>query len=186
MEDTDLTTAPDERNEELQEAQEAEENGSCSEKQGQFEQELAQCRQEQERLQDQYARVAADLANYRRRVAKDQAMWARTAQDQVLLELLNVLDNFDRALEQGVDQASDEVKAWLSGFEIIHSSLLKTIDDFGITEMAAQDTFNPEYHEAIAQVASDEHEADQIVAVMQKGYLRDGVVLRHARVSVAQ
>jgi len=47
-------------------------------------------------------------------------------------------------------------------------------------------SFNPEYHEAIAQVDSDEHESGAIVDVMEKGYLRDGVVLRHARVSVAK
>lgn len=154
-----------------------------------LQEELEKCQKESDLLRDQYARVLADLENYRRRVSRDQASWSRVAQEQVLIQLLNVMDDFERALEQGANEVSDEVRVWLSGFELTQASLLKLLQKFGVTEMTQSEhhvTFNPEYHEAIAQVDSGEYKSGSIVKVLQKGYLKDGIVMRPARVSVAK
>jgi len=132
-------------------------------------------------------RAAADLENYKRRVEKDQALWYKQAQERVLLDLLKVVDDFDRAQEERQDQEpSEELKGWFEGFELIYKSFQKMLQQYDVDEIEQMTQFDPHLHEAVVQVDSPDHESGQIVEVLQKGYMFKDDVLRPAKVTVAK
>jgi len=148
---------------------------------------LAHCQKELIDLKEKYFRVAADLQNFQARIAKERMLWTQEAQAELVLGLLSVLDNFDRALAEHQKQAHDEkFNAWVEGFELISKNLYKFLYDKGIREIDCSTTFDPQYHEAIAHIAVPDKQAGDIVEVAQKGYLFNDVVLRPAKVVVAK
>lgn len=167
--------------EKLHEEQEVEMGNASA---GQLETQLTTCQASLEEWKEKYLRVNADFDNFRKRTAKDQALWRQTAQIEVLLPIISIVDDFDRALEsQTGEQASH---AGLEGFALIHKSLNKYLHSLGVEVMTDYDTFDPEYHEAIMQVDVPGYESGHIVSVLEKGYLFKGIVLRPAKVSVAK
>jgi len=135
---------------------------------------------------DKYLSLTADFQNYKKRVMQERADWAQDAQKLIFLELLAVIDNFERALEQERKRENSESVAWLAGFEMIYQSLEKLLAKFGVQEITDFSLFNPKYHEALVQVESDKHESGAIVQVLQKGYTMQDKVIRPATVSVAK
>jgi len=135
---------------------------------------------------EKYLSLTADFQNYQKRVAQERADWAQDAQKLVFTDLLAVIDNFERALEQEKKRENVDNAAWLAGFEMIYQSLEKLLTKFGVQEITDFSVFNPKYHEALVQVASDTHKSGQIVQVLQKGYTMHDKVIRPATVSVAQ
>jgi len=149
-------------------------------------QELVLCKQEVARWKEQYLRARADLENFSKRVEKERGNVALFAQAEVLLDLLAVIDDFDRALEQKQGSGTQESDSWRVGIEMIRASLDKVLETYGVKPMIEYSAFNPEFHEAISQMPIEGKTAGSIVHVAQKGYLRNGVVLRAAKVVVAQ
>jgi molecular chaperone GrpE (heat shock protein) len=135
---------------------------------------------------DKYLTLTADFENYKKRVSTERTDWANEAQKKVFLDLLAVIDNFERALEQEKKRESAEGIAWLAGFEMIYQSLEKILAKYGVQEITDFSVFNPKYHEALMQVESDKHKSGEIVQVLQKGYMMHDKVIRPATVSVAQ
>jgi molecular chaperone GrpE len=135
---------------------------------------------------DKYLSLTADFQNYKKRVVQERADWAHDAQKLVFVELLAVIDNFERALEQEKKRENSEGVAWLTGFEMIYQSLEKILTKFGVQEITDFSVFNPKYHEALVQVESDKHRSGQVVQVLQKGYIMHDKVIRPATVSVAK
>jgi len=135
---------------------------------------------------DKYLSLTADFQNYKKRVTQERADWAQDAQKLIFLELLAVIDNFERALEQEKKRENSEGAAWLTGFEMIYQSLEKLLTKFGVQEITDFSLFNPKYHEALVQVESEKHESGAIVQVLQKGYTMQDKVIRPATVSVAK
>lgn len=145
------------------------------------------CFQELTQTKDQLMRVSADFENFKRRVEKDRAQWTTIAQADVLRNVLPIVDDFDRALAQKrATEMSAEQTAWLSGFEMIAKSLQKLLSTAGLQEITDLTVFDPQFHEAIAQVDSPDHASGKIVSVVQRGYIFKGTVLRPARVTVAR
>ncbi len=166
---------------------------SCKEDQSSIPPELGDqsdkdsCKKEVEQWKTQYLRATADLENYKRRIEKEQTNWCRRAQERVLLDLLRVVDDFDRAFAERQDQEpSEELKGWFEGFELIYKSLQKLLQHYEIHEIENMKEFDPHLHEAVAQIDSPDHESGEIVEVMQKGYIFKDDVLRPAKVVVAQ
>jgi len=148
---------------------------------------VAACKKENEQLKDQYLRVKADFENFKRRMEKDQVQWFKNAQAQVFSDLLEVIDNFDRAFEQKENmEKTDDLKGWLQGFELIHKSLQNLLKKYEVQEVTEMTDFNPELHEALVQVESSDHKTGQIVDVMNKGYRFKGQLIRPAKVTVAK
>jgi len=135
---------------------------------------------------DKYLSLTADLQNYRKRVTQERTDWAQDAQKQVIVDLLTIIDNFERALEQEKKREETAHVAWLAGFEMIYQSLEKLLAKFGVQEISDFALFNPKYHEALVQVESDKHKSGDIVQVLQKGYTMHDKVIRPAIVSVAK
>jgi len=135
---------------------------------------------------DKYLSLTADFQNYKKRVDIDRLEWSFDAQKKVFLDLLDVKDNFDRALEQERKQENSAKATWIAGFEMIYQSIEKMMGRYGIKEITDFSAFNPKYHEALVQVESADHTSGDIVQVLQKGYLMHDKVIRPATVSVAK
>lgn len=143
---------------------------------------IAQLEQEVENYKDKTARLYADFDNYKKRMEKEQAQWISNAQGKVLKDILPLVDNVTRALEQKTPQTA----ATFTGIEMVLQALLQVLAKYGITEFTSYEMFDPEFHEALTQVPSPEHASGQIVQVFEKGFMMHGKVLRPAKVVVAQ
>lgn len=147
---------------------------------------LEACKTELQEIKDKFIRVTADFANFKKRTAKEQVQWIDIGQAQVLNKILPIIDDFDRAIAQARQQKNKEVEAWLEGFELIYKAFYKLLEASQVTEVKTDQEFNPELHEALLSVESDEHDSGTIVQVMQKGFMFKDKVLRPAKVSVAK
>lgn len=144
---------------------------------------LDSCKQVVTEWQEKCARLGADFENYKKRMAKEQALWIQSARVSLLSSLIAVIDNFDRAMEH--KPMTLEAKSWIDGISMIYGSLHDFLKKSGVKEVS-YDHFDPTYHEAIVQVDSDKHTTGEIVEVLEKGYRIDDHVLRPAKVSVAK
>jgi molecular chaperone GrpE len=139
--------------------------------------------EELRREHEMYLRALADFDNYRRRVERERESAARSGNRSIILSLLEVLDGFDRALRHIGDSPSSVSE----GLQAIHRKLLGLLEAQGVTPFESQgETFNPERHEAIGSVQTDEYEPGTVVDEAQRGYRWGDDVLRPARVRVAQ
>ena len=145
--------------------------------------EIERLKEEVRREHDMYLRALADYDNYRRRIERERATAARSGKRDIILQLLEVLDGFDRAL-QHVDDAPSSVS---EGLQLLHRKLLGMLEAQGITPLQSLgETFNPELHDAIGSVESEEVEPGTVAEEMQRGYRWGDDVLRPARVRVTR
>ncbi|MBE9524030.1 MAG: nucleotide exchange factor GrpE [Chloroflexi bacterium] len=133
---------------------------------------------------DGWQRSRAELTNYRKRVERDRIQNRKNIAGDILRRYLPVVDDLERALN---DRPGDENGAlWAEGVELIYRKMLNVLESEGVTTMNPEgETFNPNFHEAIMQTESDEYECDQIVEVLQRGYMIGERVLRPAVVKIA-
>ncbi|WNS43738.1 nucleotide exchange factor GrpE [Paenibacillus sp. MMS20-IR301] len=129
-------------------------------------------------------RVQADYDNFRRRTQKEKEELAQYATSKLVTELLPVLDNFERAL--ATSPGGPESEAFSKGVNMIFRQLDGVLKAQGLAAMeTVGQPFNPEYHQAIMQVESEEHEEGIVTEEVQKGYLLKDKVLRPAMVKVS-
>lgn len=140
---------------------------------------LNECLLEKDEWKDRCLLTAADFENFKRRSEKERISWITNTQASVLTDVLGIVDDFERALAQPVDQSRE-------GFELIYKSLQKILNKYGVQEIKEITEFDPNLHEAIMQVESPDHQSGQIVQVLQKGYRFKEQILRPAKVSVAK
>jgi len=142
--------------------------------------------QELDEHRDRLLRTVAEMDNLRKRTRREVADSRRFAQADLLRPLLEVLDNFDRALDHAPDQGDGQ--QFRQGVELIAQSFRQVLIDRGVRPIEAEGCeFDPARHEAVGQApASDEAPAGTVVAVVQPGYTLDDMVLRASRVIVAQ
>jgi molecular chaperone GrpE len=149
--------------------------------------EIETLKRDLQQAKERAAYLGADFENYRKRMEKERLATFASAQGVVLADVLTIVDDFDRAfaeLQQKQLLDKPEFATYLSGFELIYKSLQKMLQKYGVTEIEAKGSFNPELHEAVMQVDEPNLESGMIVSVLQKGYLFKGVVVRPAKVSV--
>lgn len=133
-------------------------------------------------LNDKYLRAAAEFDNFRRRSISEKTNWIKYANERLILELCDVLDNFERAVEQ---QENDEPKAFRKGIEMIYKQLSELLKKENVIKIdALHKEFNPLFHEALARIPSDKEE-NLVVAIIQNGYLMNDKLIRPARVAVS-
>ena len=129
-------------------------------------------------------RAQADFDNFRSRTRQEKEEFAKYASLKVVEQLLPVVDNFERALAAGKD--SNDYDALIKGVDMIFRQLDQVLAAEGLTRMeTVGQPFNPEFHQAVMQVESDEHEEGIVVEELQKGYLLKDKVLRPAMVKVS-
>ena len=126
-------------------------------------------------------RLLAEFDNYRRRTKRERALAEQDGKREVLLALLDVMDDFERALLY-VDEGSDAVA---NGLRLIHQRLDDVLRANGVTPFESEGKpFDPTVHEAIATIDSDGDESGTVYAEDRRGYLINGELLRPARVTV--
>jgi molecular chaperone GrpE len=140
----------------------------------------------EEAVQDQLVRLGADFQNYKKRVEKDRTLWIDRSRMDVLLPLLTIVDNFDRALHDDQKNEEQSFKDWIKGFEMIRKSLYDFLAQQKVVIIEQMQTFDPTLHEAVMQVESADHASGDIVQVLQAGFMYKDQVLRAAKVSVAK
>jgi molecular chaperone GrpE len=147
--------------------------------------ELEQAQAKANEYLEGWQRALADFSNYKRRVERDQAQTYQNAVGSVVKRYLVILDDMERALNNRPWDGDGAI--WAEGIELIYRKLVLALDADGVTEMEAQGKqFDPNFHEAITQEASEDHESGAIIEVVQKGYMIGDRVLRPAMVRVAQ
>ncbi|UAA39884.1 nucleotide exchange factor GrpE [Paraneptunicella aestuarii] len=135
---------------------------------------------------DSVLRAAAEAENARRRASAEVEKAHKFALERFAGELLPVADNLERAL-LSADPANEALKAVMEGVEITHKSFISTIEKFGLEVVDPQgQAFNPEQHQAMAMQESADFAPNTVMAVMQKGYLINGRLLRPAMVVVSR
>ncbi len=134
---------------------------------------------------DGWQRSQAEFSNYKKRVARDQSQMHEDLKGRIIKRYLEITDDLERALQnQPVD---DEGAEWAKGIELVYRKLLSYIEAEGVVKMEVKGgEFDPNFHEAIAQEESADHESGEIIEVLQPGYLLGERVLRPAVVKVAQ
>ena len=136
---------------------------------------------EDEALNERYLRLMADLQNFKRRTEKEKSDIYAFANEKIIGELLNVIDNFERAMASG--NAEDN---FYKGMEMILKQLLGVIEKAGASEIKALgEDFDPNFHNAIMMEDSTEYESGKVTGVLQKGYVLNNKVIRPAMVKVA-
>ncbi|MBV7387825.1 nucleotide exchange factor GrpE [Pasteurellaceae bacterium TAE3-ERU1] len=137
-------------------------------------------------LQDLQLRNQAELQNVRRRAEQDVEKAHNFALEKFSKELLEVIDNLERAIASKPADIDEGSKAMFDGVELTYKSLISTVNKFGISAVGeVGEAFNPDLHQAIAMNPTDGFESNQITQVLQKGYLLNGRVIRPAMVMVA-
>jgi len=140
--------------------------------------------EEYDKLNQQYIRLAADFENYRKRQAQERESLIKFGTENALKNLLEVLDNFERAQKalEGVDDC-EKVK---ESFVLIHKQVFETLSKLGLEEIkAVGEEFDPNFHEAVMQTPTKEHKENSVINELQKGYKIGDKVLRPTLVNVA-
>lgn len=134
---------------------------------------------------DRWLRTRAEWENFRKRTLKEKAEWIMNANEQLILEIADVLDNFERALESGKDHK--DYPAFYKGIEMIYEQLMNLLKKRGLTEIeTVGKEFDPRYHEAVANIESDKYEENIVADKIQTGYILNNKVIRHAKVAVSK
>jgi molecular chaperone GrpE len=135
-------------------------------------------------LRDQLLRKAAEFENYRRRSAEEFASLVRNANENLLSALLPVLDDFARSLKAGKDLKDYE--AFYRGVELISGKLSRVLENEGLKAFESEGKpFDVHYHDALLQVRRSDVPPHTVIEEVEKGYLLNDRVLRHAKVIVS-
>ena len=148
--------------------------------------EIAELKEQLAELNDKYLRLFSDFDNFRKRSNAEKLELIKTASREVIEGLLPVLDDFDRALQHLKEQEADEQT--IEGVELIYNKLFNYLKQKGLEPMDSKGKeFDTDYHDAITQIpAPSEDLKGKVVDVIQKGYLLNGNIIRHAKVVVGQ
>jgi len=145
---------------------------------------LAELKRQADDNHSRYLRAQADFDNFRRRTLKEREELAQYASLKLITELLPVVDNFERALKAGVDSAESE--SFVKGVDMIYRQLFQVLESEGLKPMeAVGQPFDPEVHQAVMQVESEEYEEGIVVEAIQTGYWLKDKVIRPAMVKVS-
>ena len=176
-----VETEPKVETPETEEVIEAEENS---------EDEVTQLKELVKEWEDKFLRTHADFENSKRLLAKDKAAAVSYANESFANDMLSVVDSFESALATieatNSEESSDVLDKIKEGLELTYAQLTKVLEKNGIKGVEVEGEFNPDVHQAIMQVESEDKKSGEIVQVLQKGYTIKERLLRPAMVSTAK
>lgn len=144
-----------------------------------------QLRKQVAELDDRLLRTLADFDNYKKRNFRQVEDTIRTAVDSLLLEFVEIVDNFERALEHTNGQ--DENDAIHRGTKLIYSQMRDLLGRYDVKPIEALGKpFDPNLHDAMMQIDSEEYDEGVVAIVLSRGYMRGNRVLRHSKVGVSR
>lgn len=175
-EETAEEAAAEETAETETEPEEKKEEASDNKKESETEKQLAE-------MNAKYVRLMADFQNQKKRFEKEKADIYQFANEDIVKSLLEVIDNFERAL----DASQDDGSKFREGMEMIFKQLMGALEKAGVSEIKALgEEFDPNFHNAVMMEETDEFESNKVSGVMQKGYTLNSKVIRPSMVKVAQ
>jgi len=134
---------------------------------------------------DKWVRAHADFENTRKRLEKEKLEFLRFANEDLILGLLPIVNNFDRAINSLPNK--DKEDPHLKGVLLIKDELHKLLENYGVVKVkSVGEKFNPEFHEAVLTIDSDEHPEDTVVEELQAGYTMHDRLIRPAQVKVSK
>jgi molecular chaperone GrpE len=134
-------------------------------------------------VDDRLLRLAADLDNYKKRAARERAEYVARANERLLKELLPVLDDLERALNSAEEHEEAQLE---EGVRLVHRSLASLLQRNGVEEISTEGKFDPHVHEALLAQPAEDREHGDVLDVIQKGYKLGDLVVRPARVIIAE
>ncbi len=136
-------------------------------------------------LEDKLIRVVAEMEHLKRQFKKEKENFQNYCHEEIVKAIIPAIDNLERAVTHANDESN--FKALKEGIEITLKMLLKSLEKFGVKAISCKgQKFDPYYHEAMAQVETDEYEPGTVVEEYQKGYMIKDRLLRPALVCVAK
>ena len=137
-------------------------------------------------LEDKLIRQNADMVNYRKRKEEEINKMLKFANEDIIKELLPIIDNFERAINNTENLTETEQK-YLDGFKMIYCSIVNILEKNEVKPIdGANKPFDPTYHNAIMLEKNDNFESGMVIEVLQKGYLYKDKVIRPAMVKVSE
>ena len=138
-----------------------------------------------EELTDQVKRQMAEFDNFRKRTEKEKTQMFETGAKSVIEKILPVIDNFERGLAAVPEDEKDS--AFVDGMDKVYRQMLTELDAIGVKPIeAVGKEFDPEFHNAVMQVESEEYDSGIVAQELQKGYIYHDSVVRHSMVAVVQ
>ncbi len=146
---------------------------------------LAKSEEQGKELEDRLLRLAAEFDNYRKRTAREFAYLVKNANERLILELLETLDNFQRALDSA--KTSSDYENFHKGVELIYTHMKDLLSKEGLKEIEAiGKPFDPNFHEAVTQAESSKYDDGIVMEEISKGYLLNDRLLRASKVVVSK
>ena len=151
-----------------------------------LEKEIEQLKAEKAELNDRFLRLFSEFDNYKKRVSKEKLDLIATASEKVLVSLLPVIDDFERAI--AANEKADNIDSIKEGFNLIYNKLLQMMKRFDVEEIQAKgEEFNTDFHEAVTHFpAQKDEDKGKVIDVTEKGYKLKDKVIRYAKVVVGQ
>jgi len=138
-----------------------------------------------EELEDRVKRQMAEFENFRKRTEKEKTVMFEVGAKSVVEKILPVVDNFERGLATIPEE--EKGTAFAEGMNMVYKQLMDSLEEIGVKPIeAVGNEFDPEYHNAVMQVESEEYESGTVAQELQKGYLYRESVVRHSMVAVVQ
>jgi len=146
---------------------------------------LTKSEEQAKELEDRLLRLAAEYDNYRKRTAREFEAICNSANENLISKLLDTMDNFERALDAAKN--SNDYDSFRKGVELIYTHLKELLEKEGLKEIdAVCKPFDPNFHEAVTQCESDEHDEGIVADQMCKGYMLNEKLLRPSKVVVSK
>lgn len=177
----------DKETEEKSEKSEKPEKTEKAEKKGGFKKKEKKDKKDEkiEELTDQVKRQMAEFDNFRKRTEKEKNQMFETGAKSVIEKILPVIDNFERGLAAVPEDEKES--AFVEGMDKVYRQMIKELDAIGVKPIeAVGKEFDPEYHNAVMQVESEEYDSGIVAQELQKGYIYHDSVVRHSMVAVVQ
>lgn len=151
-----------------------------------LEKEIEQLKAEKAELNDRFLRLFSEFDNYKKRVSKEKLDLIATASEKVIVSLLPIIDDFERAI--AANEKVEDINAIKEGFNLIYNKLVQTMKRFDVEEIQAKgEEFNTDFHEAVTHFpAQNEEDKGKVIDVTEKGYKLKDKVIRYAKVVVGQ
>ncbi len=146
---------------------------------------VRQLQEDNQALLDKVKMTQAELVNYRKRKDEEVSNMLKFANQDLISELINVVDNFERAIKLDDNDLTDELSKFLDGFKMMYANLMEILKKFGVEEInRVGEVFNPNEEQALMTDSIPEMDDDVVTEVLLKGYKLNGRVIRPASVKV--
>ena len=147
--------------------------------------EIEKLKNENIELNDKLLRSLAELQNYKKRKDEELSRMLKYSDEELIMDLLPIIDNFERAIKLDDEVLDDELSKFLEGFKMIYTSIVQILNKYEVKEIdSINKVFDPTYHQAVLTDNVDGYEDNTVIEVLQKGYMYKDRIIRPTMVKV--